>query len=97
MRPTSAWLSSHTQLRRNTPRGPSLDGPLFFWEDSAQPSDSQHVTQTRMAAQSHAILVATRIIHPASSIHSPEEAKKLNAQLEAEYKERYETYKKLAE
>ena len=50
-----------------------------------------------MAAQSHAILVATRIIHPASSIHSPEEAKKLNAQLEAEYKERYETYKKLAE
>jgi len=27
----------------------------------------------------------------------PEEAKKLNAQLEAEYQERYETYKKMAE
>ncbi len=29
--------------------------------------------------------------------HSPEEAKKLHAQLETEYKERYEAYKKMAE
>jgi len=34
-----------------------------------------------------------------ASLHQtfPEETKKLNAQLEAEYAERYQTYKKLAE
>ena len=63
-------------------------------------------THTRMATRSQAILVATRIIHPASSIHSPEKARSIDPQwrdgseplyatLEDEHKERWEDCKRM--
>gem|GEM_PF-4951584 len=69
--------------------------PLFFWEEIAQPSIARLVAHTRTNHQATFVsLFATAVRRRGLSRKKPRDC---TLKLEAEYQERYQTYKDIAE